>query len=352
MSKGNLFQGMARGSVGDVTFSRLNGKQIARVRNRNPRNPKTNPQLYGRAIMATVMRAYSAGREIFDHAFEGVAVGAASQNRFLSLNNRVLREYLAADINNSALANKSINTFVGPKVQSPVPGRYVISEGSLDAGLFGAYYAGGGSGKIDYSGLTRPVTQGVTAATYFSNLITQGKIAADDLYTICMFYCDPDSAPLFEIRERTEPATKQYATSFVYIRIRPNMDLLEASELSANTLKVIGTSGKADGAGVFYIDSYGGTGDAALAARNLKETSFEDSIDLTFIFDSYYGSIGVIHSKVNTTLRSASEMVPSGWGVSADTPFGITAPAILDAWKQGAAQVGTSDLILEGGVIA
>lgn len=348
MSKGNLFQGMARGSVGDVTFSRLNGKQIARVRNRNPRNPRTNPQLYGRAIMATVMRAYSAGREIFDHSFEGVSVGAASQNRFLSLNNRVLREYLAADIMNSVLANKSINTFVGPKVQSPVPSRYVISEGSLDAGLFGAYYAGGGSGRIDYSGLTAP-TAGQTAATYFSNLVTQGKIAADDLYTICLFYCDPQSVPLFEIRERTEPATKQYATSFIYARIRPNMALLEATELAANDLRVIGVSGTGSGAGVFFVDSYGGTGDAAGAAERLSSITFSDTIDIDYITDGLYGTIGVIHSKVNTNLRSSSEMVPSGWGVSADTPFGITAPAILDAWKQGAAQVGTSDLILEGG---
>ena len=75
MSKGNLFQGMARGSVGDVTFTRVNGQQVARVRNRKPKNPRTNKQLYQRAIMATVMRAYSAGRAIFDHSFEGVKFG-------------------------------------------------------------------------------------------------------------------------------------------------------------------------------------------------------------------------------------------------------------------------------------
>lgn len=350
MSKGNLFQGMARGSVGDVTFSRLNGKQVARVRNRNPRNPKTNPQLYGRAIMATVMRAYSAGREIFDHSFEGVAVGAASQNRFLSLNNRVLREYLAADINNSALVNKSINTFVGPKVQSPVPSRYVISEGSLDAGLFGAYYAGGGTGTIVFPGLTAPA-EGVTAAAYFSNLVNQGKITADDLYTICLFRCDPSSVPLFEIREREEPATKQYATSFIYARLRPNMALLEATELSGDAINAVGKSGTTSGAGIFYVDSYGGTGDAAGYADYLSTIEFDGSIAMG-VDENLVGTIGVIHSKVNTVLRSSSEMVPSAWGVSADTPFGITAPAILEAWKQGAAQVGTSDLILEGGVTA
>ena len=74
MAKGNLFQGMGRGKVGDVVFSRLNGEQISRVRNRHPKNPRSNSQLFQRAIMATVMQAYSAGKAIFDHSFEGYAV--------------------------------------------------------------------------------------------------------------------------------------------------------------------------------------------------------------------------------------------------------------------------------------
>ena len=71
MAKGNMLQGMARGKVGDVVFSRLNGQQISRVRNRQPYNPRTNKQLIQRAIMATVMLGYSAGKEIFNHSFQG-----------------------------------------------------------------------------------------------------------------------------------------------------------------------------------------------------------------------------------------------------------------------------------------
>ena len=86
MAKGNMLQGMARGKVGDVVFSRLGGEQIARVRNRHPKNPRTNAQLYQRAIMATVMQAYSAGKVIFDHAFQGREIGAGIQRRFMALN--------------------------------------------------------------------------------------------------------------------------------------------------------------------------------------------------------------------------------------------------------------------------
>jgi hypothetical protein len=91
MAKGNLFQGMARGAVGDVVFSRLNGQQVSRVRNRQPANPQTNAQLYQRAIMATVMQAYSFGKKIFDHSFEGKKKGSECQNAFLSLNSLKLR---------------------------------------------------------------------------------------------------------------------------------------------------------------------------------------------------------------------------------------------------------------------
>ena len=45
MSKGNLFLGFGRGKVGVVVFSRLNGEQVTRARNRSPRKPKYPLQL-------------------------------------------------------------------------------------------------------------------------------------------------------------------------------------------------------------------------------------------------------------------------------------------------------------------
>lgn len=83
MAKGNMFLGMSRGSVGDVTFYRNHGQQVARVRNRKPMNPKTEAQVIQRMILATASKAYSRMKGIVDHSFQGVQYGGVSQSYFL-----------------------------------------------------------------------------------------------------------------------------------------------------------------------------------------------------------------------------------------------------------------------------
>lgn len=83
MAKGNMFLGMSRGSVGDVTFYRGRGQQLARARNRAPKNPRSSAQVIQRMILATASKAYSRMKEICDHSFQGIAYGADSQSFFL-----------------------------------------------------------------------------------------------------------------------------------------------------------------------------------------------------------------------------------------------------------------------------
>ena len=128
---------MARGKVGDVVFSRLNGQQVSRVRNRNPRNPRTNSQLYQRAVMATVMQAYSAGKEIFDHAFQGESVGAHNMAKFMKLNADKLRSQLASDLSNQPISRENkVGRFVGPASNTPTPYSYIVSDGGYAQTLF------------------------------------------------------------------------------------------------------------------------------------------------------------------------------------------------------------------------
>ena len=136
MAKGNMFLGMARGKVGDVVFYRADGQQLSRVRNRNPRNPRSDAQLFQRAIMATTVQAYTAGKAIFDHSFQGYSVGAQNQREFLKRNAKMLRELIATDINTPIATNQQKARVVAPGVSMPVPNAYVISRGTYDQSLF------------------------------------------------------------------------------------------------------------------------------------------------------------------------------------------------------------------------
>ena len=126
MSKGNMFLGLARGSVGDVTFYRRNAQQITRVRVRNVKNPQSPAQMGQRAIQRTAVQAYKVLKEICNHSFENVSYGANSYAKFLSLNMDMLR-YEAAHPD-AQMGNKAFCP-AGFEGMAAMP--YVIAKGSL-----------------------------------------------------------------------------------------------------------------------------------------------------------------------------------------------------------------------------
>lgn len=134
MAKDNLFLGTARGSVGDVVFSRLNGIQVARVRNRSPRNPQSPAQMVQRIIMSTVGKAYSFMREICNHSFEGFETGQLSQRKFMEVNVGLLRdkvaEVLAYPVEEVVRSSEAFN-FSFKNDYAPVLNSYMLSAGSL-----------------------------------------------------------------------------------------------------------------------------------------------------------------------------------------------------------------------------
>lgn len=134
MAKNNLFLGTARGSVGDVTFSRLNGVQVARVRNRSPRNPQSPAQMVQRIIMSSVGKAYSFMSNICNHSFEGFESGQLSQRKFMEINVGLLRDkcadVLAYPVEEVVRTSEAYN-FSFKNDYAPVLNRYMISAGSL-----------------------------------------------------------------------------------------------------------------------------------------------------------------------------------------------------------------------------
>ena len=134
MSKDNLFLGFARGSVGDVTFTRVNGVQVARARNRSPKNPKTPIQLVQRVCMKTAALGYSLLQDICNHAFQGRQEGTECQSRFTTLNVAALRATIQ-DLLDTGSPEEILNAIVGnfseksSSVAEFAP--YVVSEGTL-----------------------------------------------------------------------------------------------------------------------------------------------------------------------------------------------------------------------------
>lgn len=90
-----MFLGMSRGSVGDVTFYRNRGNQVARARNRKPANPRSEAQVIQRMLLATASKAYSRMKGIVDHSFQGIQYGGISQSYFLKRALEDLRNWVA-----------------------------------------------------------------------------------------------------------------------------------------------------------------------------------------------------------------------------------------------------------------
>lgn len=321
-----MLLGYARGKVGDLVFTRVDGEQVTRPRNRHPANPRTNKQLIQRAIMATVMAAYSAGKEIFDHSFQGYSVGAGNQRRFLSLNANMLRTQLAADYEN-ATPEEALAKVTAPKIQTPVPNKYVISEGSLSQDLFIDSYAN----DTPEWDLPQP-TQGEKINEYAARV----GMVTGDIYTFV--FIDTSKAADDVLFKALGIASVDYDIvyrgGFGWVRFI-------VKELSGVETEI--------GPDVAYTDLFD-LEQGGVASFNTAYTIGDGPIGLAAIDTARTGaenngySIGLIRSRRDVDLRSRSIMY-----VGNPDEFGLYWNDILTAWQAGTVQIGSSDLILEGG---
>lgn len=306
-----MFQGMARGKVGDIVFSRLDGMQISRVRNRNPKNPRSNAQLYQRAIMATVMQAYSAGKEIFDHSFQGKSVGAANQRHFLSINAKKLRETIANEIAAGTAVASQVGRVVGPGVKAPVAFPFIVSDGTLPS-------------IVDNNFVLPTPLQNETVGAY----CTRVGLSSNDLFTVVGFDENNGVDALFVVNGQEEPYAKQYPCVFVAIRFAVKAAALSSTDALTNLGQL------------FEVTKL-----INCSAPDLAGSSIATPLSLSDMGLSVNDNCasGCIHSKKDADYRSKSVLHMS------DSNFGIATQYALAAWQQGTVLVGDSNLILEGG---
>lgn len=185
MATGNMFLGMARKSVGDVVFYRADGQQRSRVRNRNPKNPKSPAQCVQRMVLSTASKIAQAYRPIINHSFEGVAVGSASERYFQKITMNALRN-AALWLGDESIDNpvKASFDLKGAPTVGIVNGM-VISRGSLSMNRYGID-AGILSLEISAALASQPFS---TQEAYEAELAKLGLVPGDQL-SIVVHLCN------------------------------------------------------------------------------------------------------------------------------------------------------------------
>lgn len=323
MAKGNLFQGMARGKVGDVVLSRLDGQQVSRVRNRNPKNPKTMKQCVQRAIAANIQRLYSLGYDILDHSFEGKIVGRGNQRAFAKANMKILRNLIVDELNNNTAPESCVGRVGLPGIPAGVPfAGMQVSSGKLVQNAFRL-----SNGSNAFFEPTLPDTGG-SAMTVPQWLASVGA-KADDIFTFVCFRV-PTATGSIVARVSGTPLSDSYADLYQTIFTYAQLKVKESAMTSTDTLatatlddifdivgvNIDGTNELTEGIPVIDISMAGEAGDACYVA--------------------------CIMSRENEGVRSTETLELTGTAA-----FGVTADHIYDGWVGGSAIDGT-DLILEG----
>ena len=316
-------QGMGRGAIGDIVLTRINGEQVSRVRNRNPRNPKSPAQMYQRAIMATVMQAYSAGKSVFNHAFQGKSVGKDCQSLFMSLNLKRLRTQLAHEVFDDVLADDLTAHCVYPGSISPVPNAYQISKGTYEQTAFTAEVVSNG---VRFT-LPQP-NQNETIASYCWRV----GLIPDDYYTFCFFLSGENV--LYEAPSAYEdPLGQVFDCQFGFARLHVRHGVLSDEHHVADWIDIFEIDETDNCAPTFIYGPI--TSGITLEALDYQQNGA--------------GSLGCIRSRKDKDLRSTSFMFCPSWGEVGINEFGLCAPYVLESWQAGTASLGDSDLVLEGG---
>lgn len=312
-----MLLGYARGKVGDIVFSRQDNEQIVRARNRRPKNPRTNAQLYQRAIMATVMQAYSVGKEIFDHSFQGKSVGNMNMREFLSRNSRALRQLISASVDNGFTDNGA--RVIAPKslYMTPFDGM-IISAGNYQQQLFGF------NGTNEY---TIP-----SVGNNWTNFVELHQLRSGDIYTFVIVYGNTRKV-VFTAIDGADKTGQQLATNFGFVRLQVKQGV-ETLETAPASLKFSDVFEVTDVVNAKTIDLSQPFDNGVITTTDLVPDNEADDIAL---------ASGLIRSRFDEDLRSDSTLTLSS------KLFGIAPLYLLDAWKKGTNMLGNSELILEGG---
>lgn len=244
MAKGIAINGMLRGKLGGVVYSRVNGEQISRVKAEVVKNPKTTAQMAQRAIFATATQAYSIMKPIVDHSREGVKYGSKTQQKFMQDALTLLRSRAANDDGN----------FIIPNVAALMANPYIVSKGSLTSPKNIAY--DNEKDEIVISNMVNPT-------------IAEGSVVTAKSFCDALGINKGDQVTLVAIvRDADQPVLGQYAgreyrrNKFVYARITVKAE--------ANDNDVIYSEDAADWGDAVIVEGFNNSAISLAYADNAK----------------------------------------------------------------------------------
>lgn len=264
MAKGNMMLGYSRGSVGDVTFSRLKGQQIAKARNRNPNNPKTKTQMMQRSLFVSATKFYQQARaKFFKFAFEDKKYHESDFNAFMRHNVK----------NGTNMSQEAVQAY-----NYPALGLWVLSKGSLqpfEQKSEGNYFMAS-TGIVVPSNYQVPTTVGELSKT----LIQSNRFQVGDMLTMVEYgFSKVGDAPVPALA----PLNDDYNTYFSFKQMVINTESTDALTKYDIDVQVDGTTH------VLYITSTGA------------------------VYDESYVAVCLIHSRqtANGLLVNDSVLLPS-----------------------------------------
>lgn len=167
MSKGNMLLGYARGKVGSMVFSRVNGEQITRAYNGTPMNNRTVPQMLQRTTFITANKFFTRGNQnFFKFSFEDKRQNESDFNAFMRNN-----------IKNASMMSQ----YAFDEATYPALGRFLLTKGSL-YGVPLTYYQKDGCYDIIE---TTDLTFG-TIGSFSTALMEEFQLQKGDIFTALM----------------------------------------------------------------------------------------------------------------------------------------------------------------------
>lgn len=348
MARSKSFFGLRRGSTKSHTYSILNGQQITKDRVQAVANPKTQKQQFQRAIMASVMAAYSEMKEIEDHAFQGKKKGSENQREFMSRNLVAMRNaFLSYQDNNTVVSNQKFFS-VGPKTPTVLPAEWILSHGTMEEQTFLNYEDGNHT-------FTTPniVSYHGSSSGYESTL---GELA-DDLGIVpgmqITFVCvNATNGPrIYEVDSADYAGYHDF--KFRYCRfVAKNFDRAQVVGSPTQSLTTLFAQ---------FILAICDTARTTPSLLSCLTDDMEVDEDQTYLsvdaelllsgaaFDeTLTGGIGIITSMVDQDLRSTSKMIVRSLANRAQA-VGLSWNWVPLAWQNAGANLGESELYLEGG---